>query len=281
MTKARPKHDPNAVYTPLKIDVDVQGNILPSGEDDDYKFDQETLWHYDALYHWFDLADTVDSATKASSHISPSEQVARLLTQTYDPNVAMESFTSCVTQYQEPDWRMFRDRASFLVGDIIPGGTVDATIAWTREYHGKNMIVLDAENYYKDYANGEYSGNGVRCDDGDFSDLMHIANNQKKIIEEGIATDFANSARDAIRFINAEPHEHIFSDDDGRSTKWLIEGKYLADALVKIPVFRRNYNLIVVTNAMRYILAGEVNLNNLYRLMAKLGRINTRLVFLG
>lgn len=287
MNKTKPLQNPDAVYDPIRLHVDNDGDFTKDRPDVDLSRDD--LWHVDALHHYFTFDDreSEEYGIVDGDAETPGQQLAKIITRTYHPEIVTGYTCDPVKQYVEPNWASFRDRTAFISGDVIPSfdtepkAAIDSVIAWTKYYHGPKMIVLDAKEYYKEYATGPLAIDGVHLDKGDFSDLMHVANNMKGIIDEGIVNLYPNDARQVMRFINAEPGEHVFDDDDGCSTKWLTEGRFLAKRLVEFPVFRNNYNLIVITNAMRWVMSNDVNLNNLYRLMTKLGRINTRIVFLG
>lgn len=276
-------HNPNINYNPIILHVDSNGNIIENQHDQDVAgtLKCEHLWAIDALHHYFTHEDTDDVyASEQDDVISPAQLLARLITRKYDPQITIDRKLDPVTQFIEPSWTTFRDQTSFITGDVIPY-TVESVIGWVRYLHGDNMIVLDGTDYYKDYATSTDIELGVSIDKGNFSDLMHVANNTKQIIDEGIVDLYPNDSRRVMKFINGAPTDYVLEGNTGGHTKWFMEGRFLAKRLVEYPVFRKNYNLIVITNAMRWVMANDVNLNNLYRLLAKLGRINTRVVFLG
>lgn len=239
-----------------------------------YQFasDQDEVSHkrrvaVDALFHYFLEEDGV-CTEGAEQDLSQGEAIAKLITRKYHDGIYMDDTASV---HEAPGWTKFRDEATFISGDIIDG-TGNSIERWLAYHHGDDMVVIDGSQYNED----SVIGTPVPA----FNRLMHLANNQTSFIEEGVIRLYPDDTRAALRFLNANPHDEIEGITYGQA-KWLAEGCILANELVEIPAFQRNFNLLVIKGLARYIHANHINLNNLYRLMAKLGRTNTRLVFLG
>lgn len=223
----------------------------------------------DALFHYF-INDDDGSCVAANDDrdLSHGEAIAKLITRKFHSGIYLDN---TVTRCEAPTWTKFRDEATFISGDII-GDAEHSIVSWLYYHHGDNMVVIDGSQYHED----SVKGSPVPA----FNQLMDIANNQRRVIEEGVINLFPNDTRAAMQFLNAAQYEEIEGDAYG-DTKWLAEGRILANALIDIPEFQQNFNLVVIKGVARYIHSDQINLNSLYRLFARLGRINTRFVFLG
>jgi hypothetical protein len=223
----------------------------------------------DALFHYFVNDDEEgDACVDGDCDLTQGEAIAKLITRKYHSGIYLHD---TAMEHEAPLWTRFRDEATFISGDIIAHAE-GSIVRWLYHYHGENLLVLDASKYDNDYAKGV----PVPA----FERLMYLANNTQSVIEEGVIQLYPNHTRAAIEFINAAPYQR-FEDNPHNDTKWLAEGRILSNELIKIPEFQQNFNLLVITGAARYIQSNQLNLNSLYRLFAKLGRVNTRLVFLG
>lgn len=236
---------------------------------------------YDALYHWFDDCGTAEESDAMEAVASDDEEdpaepsyvsvVDALDHRKHDTDYKIDD----VSPFHEPSWTRIRDNVDYISGSMLEN-SVDH-IARRLQYRVRgDAVVLDAKNYGAKQASYEIDSLGQ---------LMHLASNTKSIIEEGLVKRYECSVRDVLNFINAQPGDCVPNEGDDnhspQTTKWLVEGKFLADALIEIPEFKKNWNTLIIKNAMRYILCNEFNTNSLYRLLAKLGRINTRVIFLG
>jgi hypothetical protein len=224
--------------------------------------------YVDALFHYFmpDL-DATEFANE-DRDLSQEEALAKLIARKYHQSVYVNN---TVARHEAPAWTHFRDEATFISGDIVEGKEWKV-VDWLRMHHGDAMVAIDGSRYSDEHGKDDLIPA--------FDQLMQLANNQKDVIEEGVVRLYPTDSRAAMRFLNAGQYETI-EDDAYDDTKWLAEGRILAHELVNIRSFQKNFNLLVIVGASRYIHANQLNLNNLYRLMAKLGRQNTRLVFLG
>jgi len=224
----------------------------------------------DALFHYFEHEDPTEWGTEGEDGKPPLYvTLARCLDRNYHGNIyALE----VAEQHQEPKWTRFRDTASFISGEVLDGEATRVA-QYFNMYNKGNTVILDAAGWTDEGVEG--------TDPGPLYTLMQLASNTKTVIEDRLVNEFANDSRGLINFLNAGPGDHIFPDDDGTNTKWLVEARYLNSAIIDIPGFKKNWNVLVIKNAMRYILADQFNVNQLYRLLAKLGRVNSRVIFLG
>lgn len=253
-------------YQPDHVTLNNHGSILPKAIGNE-RLKQNLYENVDALFHYFDDLDTEGYADENPEE-THAEVAAKLIAGKYSTDLRV---LNSVQRHVEPSYQWFRDSTTFISGMMI-NDRVDQIARWLVYHNRDQAIVLDASRYETDFVKGETIPA--------FNRMMDIANNQRDIIEQGVIDMFPNSSRDAIRFINASQGEEI-TDSKYNDTKWLAEGRILANKLLTIETFRDNYNMIIIKNATRWIHANRLNLNNLYRLMAKLGRINTQLIFVG
>lgn len=244
-------------------------------------YSQSTYHAVDALYHYF-AADPCTPGEldpdKAEGESIPgyAEAIAMLLNEDFDHDWA-RCIDYCETR-NELGFNQFRDTASFIGGSLT-SGVMPQVKRKIRDRFDADTIYLDADKY---------------CDEREvdtvgtpFEQLMELAGRTKQVIDDGVVSFWPTSAKTVMAFVNASPVDQIYSSnrvyDVGEQveTKWMIEGRFLANELIKIEGFQQNFNKLVIFGAMRYILSGDLNLNKLYRLMAKLGRTNTRLFFVG
>lgn len=275
-TKVNNTDDQVVHYTPRHlIEGTAESTAMTSSGTGQYKY-----WGLDALYHFFEDDPAADASEeteveRGDGQPSHPEAIVKLLAGDFREDTP-ESARSC-TLKNEPSFTHFRDNASFI-GGAVTHGQLPQLRRWCYSYLN-DAVYLDATGYSDEHGVGE--------EKSQFEQLMDLAGRTKEVIDDGICKRWPTDAKAVIRFINASQTDSIYSPDeiykegDLGETKWLIEGKFLAEELIKIPAFRQNFNQLVIFGAMRYILAGELNLNKLYRLMAKLGRINTRLYFIG
>lgn len=257
-----------ATYEPVHMLVD--GNRIVDNNMG-HRLKNSNGYHVvDALFHYFEHEDATEWAEEDYEGKPPLYvTLARCLDRNYHGNIyAMD----VAEQHQEPKWTRFRDTASFIGGEVLDG-EANRVANYFDMYNKGNTIILDAAGWTDESAEG--------TDPGPLYALMQLANNTKTVIEDRLVNEFANDSRGLINFLNATPGDHIFPDDNGTNTKWLVEARYLNSALIDIPGFKKNWNVLIIKNAMRYILTDQFNVNQLYRLLAKLGRVNSRVIFLG
>lgn len=258
-------------YSPTHV-VQERSGIRPAASGyTAYK--RSTYMNADALFQYWVSEDqdadedAVDYAVESQPQISHAEELAKLVLGKYDQR-------DYVTNYPEREIELsythFRDSATFLSGGITDG-YVPSIVEWLKHHNGYPAVILDAERY------SDKSESPTR---DEFTAFMEIANNQPRLIKQGIIDLFPESAKDAIAFIDAAPGADITNCPHG-DTKWMAEGRILSWELVKLKSFQKNFDLLVIKNASKFIHSDRLNLNNIYRLMAKLGRVNTKIVFVG
>jgi hypothetical protein len=271
--------DQNIHYRPRHL---IEGDAAEFETPSDSKRERQFTYHaLDALYHFFVpepnsdcKTDHEDSEGEDPRLVHP-EAIAKLMADHFIEDSA-RIVDSC-TYKTEVGFTQFRDGASFIGGDLTRGHTPQIR-RWCYK-HFRDTVYLDATGYSEEYAVGK--------EQSAFEQLLNLAGRTKEVIDEGICKRWPTNGKAVLNFINAYQTDSIYESDevyaegDLAETKWMIEGKFLAEELIKIPGFQQNFNKLVIFGAMRYILSGEINLNKLYRLMAKLGRTNTRLFFVG
>lgn len=242
---------------------------------------QHAYHRLDALYHYFDpepgvtVACEAEDGEGADPTLCHPEVIAKLMADHFIQDSGR--VVDACTLKTEVGFTQFRDGASFIGGDLTRGHLPQLR-RWCYQ-HFNDTIYLDATGYSDEHA--------VGTEQSAFEKLLNLAGRTKEVIDDGICKRWPTDAKAVVHFINAYQTDsifsknHIYSEDEQVETKWMIEGGFLAEELIKIPGFQQNFNKLVIFGAMRYILAGDINLNKLYRLLAKLGRTNTRLFFVG
>lgn len=277
-TKTTSSTDETIYYQPRHL---IEGDAAEYETPPNYKAPGQYNYHrLDALYHFFDPNPAMDGETPPSdedgrSKMYHAEAIVKLMDDYFIEDSA-RAVDACQL-HTEVGFTQFRDQASFIGGDLTRGH-IPQIRHWCYT-HFNDTIYLDATGY-----SGEIFVNEERSA---FEQLMELAGRTKEVIDEGICKRWPTDTKAVMRFINAHQTDSIISTnriyDEGEQieTKWMVEGSFLAEELIKIPGFQQNFNKLVIFGAMRYILSGDLNLNKLYRLMAKLGRTNTRLFFVG
>lgn len=238
---------------------------------------------YDALYHFFvtdpeeDACGCDDEDGEAPEGSFTHEQaVIRLLSGRFDSDKHEPKLAAAFPNV-EPSWQHIRDTASFIAGELV--NPYMTYIKNNLRYHiSWDTVHLDAEDFL--IKTKDHKGSG-------FNAFMDLAENTKRIVEDRLAIEYAHSTRQAIGFLNADATDLIDPPGDcmyeeGRvPSKWMVEARYLANTLIDIKEFRKNFNTLVIYNAHRFILSGDLNVTKIYRLLAKLGRVNTKVIFVG
>lgn len=229
---------------------------------------QWTLRHYDALHYWFMEGD------KDSEELSAPHGVTRQLANSFALAVK-ERDQITLLKNQQPDWKMVRDNAVFVSGAAL--GDRDVFVQKFIECLDEGVVQLDASRYDYDREKG--------ADETSFEKLIGLDNASKGLIEDVICGVF--SAREALDYLAAYQTQvvHIPYMLGGAEAvsmrKWFFESKILTEhAINRIPEFRCNFHTLVIHGATKHIHTGKLNLNRLYRVLAIMGRINTRLVFI-
>lgn len=256
-------------YSPLHMVKERTGIRPATSGYTPYK--RSTYMGSDALYQFWvsedPEGDAEDYATETRPEVTHAEELAKLV-------LGMRDERDHVTNYPEREIELsythFRDSAVFISGSITEG-YVPSIVEWLKYHNNNPVVVLDADRY------SDKSESPTR---DEFTAFMEIVNNQPRLIKQGIIDLFPESAKDAIAFIDASPGAEITNCPHG-DTKWMAEGRILSWELVKLKAFQKNFDLLVIKNASKFIHSDRLNLNNIYRLMAKLGRVNTKIVFVG
>lgn len=230
----------------------------------------------DAIYHYFESNTAGDPDTDGGEDrkMGHADAIALLIAGRFEAE--MRAVNSASPEV-EPNWQQYRRTTSFIAGALTEGymNILKQTLP---NVMSDNTIFLDGSAYADEHGVGEELDA--------FNKLMNLAGNTKSVIENALAIEYCHDARGAIKFLNSSPTDEI-DPPAGQAhvghypTKWMVEARYLANELVKIMEFRKNFNTLVIYNAHRYIASDQLNLTKLYRLMAKLGRVNTRIVFVG
>jgi hypothetical protein len=162
-----------------------------------------------------------------------------------------------------PVWSKIRDRSSFITGGIISNKGL-----FQRHLNEKltNHVFISAQGWDPD-------DEAVN----DFGHLMYMAHNSARIIENTLADDL--SARQAIDFLKGTPTERVMYRHM-EVVKWVKEAEILDVHLRQHQTYQCNFNTIVITDTAKVAAKHGINWNSLYRLIAMLGRNNTRLIIL-
>lgn len=243
--------------------------------DDVATIDPDSYIEVDAIYHYFEDLDDSAEGEKEEAKISHADAVCRLIANRFVS--PFERAINSASYEVEPDWHRFRQSTSFIAGELTENHMAKIKRSLPYYLHS-NTIFLDGSSYADEHGVGEELDA--------FNRLIRLANNTKAVIEDALAIEYSLDARGAIKFLNAGATDEVDppsgSKYDGRApTKWMEEARYLSRELVNIPEFRKNFNTLVIYGAHRFITSDQLNLTKLYRLMAKLGRVNTRIVFVG
>lgn len=241
--------------------------------------DPDNYASVDAIFHYFEEHDIGEEVAGAeadpNAKLSQVAAICMLISEQFSS--PFERGINYASYEVEPDWHRFRQSTSFIAGGFTENFM--AKIKRTLPYHmSRDTVFLDGSNYADEHGVGEELDA--------FNRLMLLASNTKTVIEDALATEYAHDARGAIKFLNAAATDEI--DPPAGSTfsgcaptKWYEEARYLSRELVSIHEFRKNFNTLVIYGAHRFLVSNQLNVTKLYRLMAKLGRVNTRIVFVG
>lgn len=218
---------------------------------------QSDYHKYDSLFSMF-IEPEVDYTRDDTEEFNIDKQFAQLIDKRFNSEHDM-----AVVYGIMPGWTSIRDRAVQLTGAAIHN--VDLFVRHLKDI-SSNTIYLDASTFHdKD------------PEVNSFGALMHIANSTKTIVEDYLAEHLISRA--TIDFINADAGDIIYFMGS-HTSKWLAEGEILNKELIKIPAFQRNFNRVVITGVPKAVGKGHLNMNALYQLFAKLGRINTKILLL-
>lgn len=254
----------------------VEGTSTMRVIEDPITLDPDSYVNVDAIYHYFESCDgkmpnTDSGEDRKMGHV---DAIAMLIANRFETD--RDCVVDSASPEVEPSWQQYRRTTSFIAG-ALTDGYMSAIKRELPKCMSVNTVFLDGSAYADEH--------GVNDEPDAFNKLMSLAGNTKGVIENSLAVEYAHDARGAIKFLNAEATDQIDPPSgtkfDEVPTKWMVEARYLANELVKIREFRKNFNTVVIYNAHRFIVSDQLNLTKLYRLMAKLGRINTRIVFVG
>lgn len=218
---------------------------------------QATLYKYDGLFTMF-VEPAGDITVLEDDEFNLDKKLARLINARFN-----DEYDTSVVYNTQPSWTTIRDRAVTLTGLVIHNVGL-----FTRHLVeiSDDTIYLDASAYQEKDSEVNY-----------FGGLMALANSTKTVVEDYLAKHL--NARDTIDFLNAAPGDQIVFMNKV-TTKWLVEGQILNEELIKLQAFQRNFNRLVITGVPKAVGKGGLNLNALYQLFAKLGRINTKILLL-
>lgn len=229
------------------------------------QLDQDILQRYDALHFWF--AEACDGEGDSRVPTTTSEMIgAKLAEATMRPgHIVLE-------RGRVPDWKDIRDRATIVSGHGIEN--IDECINTFKEHHTGGFIRIDVDDIHTRTERSTYSTLYM---------LLDMEKQSKKIIEDRLCESF--TTREALAFMSADPDDEIKYTMYGETVverKWFLESKWMTDYFVeKFPKFNINFRTILITNAFRRFMNDDYSINRLYRVLAMLGRVNTKVVFIG
>uniref|UniRef100_A0AB39CCI8 Uncharacterized protein n=1 Tax=Pseudomonas phage RVTF4 TaxID=3236931 RepID=A0AB39CCI8_9VIRU len=264
---------PLTTYAVCSADNSYTGlyHLMPSSKRlVDQLIGQSTYVRYDALHYWF---SEPERDSEELVYDQPDQVAAmHLASITYKPSFAH------LTYDQVPDWKQVRDNTSFLVGPAL--GDLKQFQKVFLENLGDGYVHIDVDDMHSRTDRSSYSV---------LYKLMEMDTLHKNIVEQQLIN--TTDVRKALAFVSAEPDEEISIDmsqpGDGAQVmtthrKWFWESKWAYDYLLEhFPQFHKNFHTIVITNAYRRFHSDDFNINKLYRVLARLGRVNTRVVFIG
>lgn len=226
--------------------------------------DQDLLQRYDALHFWFSEADC-DEGERPEPR-TPGEMMGKAMAQ----NV-MNNDTLRLTMGRAPDWKDIRDRTTIAYGHGL--GDKEEFLDAFRAYHTGGAVYIQANDTHTRTERSAYSTIYM---------LLDIEKKAKSIIEERLCQSF--TTREALTFMAAEPDDIVSYVVDGeiaRDRKWFVESKWLNEYLVQaFPCFQTNFRTLVLLDAYHRFMNNDFNINKLYRVLAMLGRVNTKVVFI-
>lgn len=218
---------------------------------------QSDYYKYDALFTMW-ITPECDNGEMIGDEFNIDKRLAALINERFNKELDVVVLYNTL-----PSWTMIRDRATQLTGVAVHN--VDLFVRHLKDI-SYDTVYLDASTFHdKD------------PEINSFGRLVELAANTKVIVEDYLADNL--NARATIDFLNAEPGG-IVSFMGSETTKWLAEGEILNKELIKIPAFQKNFNRIVITGIPKAVGKGGLNMNQIYQLLAKLGRINTKILLL-
>lgn len=230
---------------------------------------QRTLRKYDAIHHWFVEPEGDGEAPEGEE--SPSARMGRLIAKQLRSGGAEEHIVGHV-----PDWKTIRDNTTYLMGPAI-GDAKELTHALKDELHD-GYVHLDVDDMHS------------RSDRAAWSyiyKLFDLDGQIQSIIDEQIVKAFdAPQLLSYMRACDDDPIDifrqpAMVGEALGESQrKWFWESRWVAEHLIThFPKFRKNWNVLIITGAGRR-LDTDLKVSKLFRVLAKLGRINTKVVFI-
>lgn len=254
----------------LPGDVIFHHDELPSQARKQTNQSQMAMRRLDALHYWFDESDVGVEGYDVED--DPTGQIA-----IHIARKLRRSDLHILANKDLPDWKVIRDNTTFING---PGfGDLNHLVSVLKADLGNNCVHIDVNDIHS------------HVDKSIHSVLFSLLNVERKanlIIEDRICECF--NTREALKYLNAAPEEKITlpapagADPSSAVTerKWFLESRWLTDHLIRnFPKFRTNFDTLIITGAAARINSDDINVNRLYRLMARLGRVNTRIVFVG
>lgn len=228
---------------------------------------QTTLKRYDALHYWFQEKDTdaegfeIDSPAKRAG-AAFAEHIRRINVQD-------------LKMGEVPDWKRLRDNTSIISGPII--GEYTPFLATFLQELGEGVVTIDIDDFW-----GRENNSGWSV----LYKLCNLEKDAKQVIEDRVCQHF--DVRSALNYMSKAPHEPVtITSGNGEPSisethrKWFWESRWLTDhMLTTMPQLRKNFHTLVITRALGRFQRDELSFNRLYRVLAMLGRVNTKIVFI-
>lgn len=234
---------------------------------------QQNLRRFDALHYWFDDADDEGMAEGYDIEDDPTGQIAINISRKL-----RRLNHKVLTNKEVPDWKTVRDNATFINGPAF--GDLKHFTDVLKCDLTDNYVHIDIEDIYMRH------DRQIRTV---LFALQEMERNANKIIEERICETF--TTREALDYLGTEQNDkvtRIVRSTNGdkpysvKERKWFLESRWLTDYLIhNFPKFRRNFDVLIITGAAARINSDDININRIYRLLARLGRVNTRIIFIG
>lgn len=229
-------------------------------------FEPTLFKKYDALHYFFveanlyqDIVNSTESSEIAAEHLA---------------NNLKDYLPVILKNGDVPDWKTVRDNTSFIHGSLL--GNVGQFVDAFKHGIFNGYVHIDADDIHTRTKNQVWSV---------LHKLLALDGEHKHIVEDRLVQYF--NVREALAFVTADPDDEITIDSvPGKlpetQRKWFWESKWLTEhVLVNFPQFRTNFHTLIITNANKRINSEDLNLNKLYRVLARMGRVNTRIVFIG
>lgn len=263
------------LYNPINTFVTNEGKLSHTDTDPitfERDVDQNCLRRYDALHYWFSEADGGESGGVA---LTQSELMGKALGERIMNDNSIE-----LTMGRVPDWKDIRDRATIMTG--LGLGDKDAFLNGFYIGHPGGVVTIREDDIHTQTFLKESDTLNLSTYSTIYM-LLDLEKKAKTIIEDRLCASF--TTREALAFMSADLDEIVSYEEHGKShrtRKWLVVSQWLNDHLIQtFPCFQKNFRTLVFTDVFHRFMNGDFNINKLYRVLAMLGRINTKVVFIG